>query len=166
MIRSGKKIGKIRLAKFNGRYYCKINNSLPFDFLGPPEETYSRLIAIRKFRLVNLMEILPTRSQQPGRSRREGWTSGMGLVSPGYVYLPGVPSESNREQRRRGLIFYRRFPEFGELGLANSQNGNATPSSPLRLGFTESHIPIFTFRFSIRFFLFATAKTTTRPDAK
>lgn len=83
-----KKPEKISSAKFNGRYYRKINNSLPFDFLGPPEETYSRLIAIRKFRLVNLMEILPTRSQQPGREvdgRVEG--AGWGWLPPGvFIY--------------------------------------------------------------------------------
>lgn len=122
---------KIRPAKFNGRYCGEINNpSLPFDFLGPTEETYSRLIAIRKFRLVNPRKS-PMRPPAAWEKSAGGWRSNMGEgrdrpASPGYVYLPGVPSESNRESRRWGLIFYRRFPEFGDLGLANGQNGNAT----------------------------------------
>lgn len=49
----------------------------------------------------------------------------MGLVSPGYVYLPGVPSEFNREQEVRAYLLSE-IPGVRRLGLADGQNGNAT----------------------------------------
>lgn len=49
----------------------------------------------------------------------------MGPASPGYVYLPGVPSEFNREQEVRAYLLSE-IPGVRRLGLANSQNGNAT----------------------------------------
>lgn len=49
----------------------------------------------------------------------------MGLASPGYVYLPGVPSEFNREQEARAYLLSE-IPRVRRLGLATGQNGNAT----------------------------------------
>jgi len=148
--------------EFYGRYYCKINNSLPFDFLGPPEETYSRLIAIRKFRLVNLRKS-PMRSQQPGRSRVlvvGGW------LPPG-MFIYRVCRLNLTASRRWGLIFYRRFLEFGDWVWPTAkmvmQPSCQQPPQPLpRLGFIESHIPIFTLRFSVWFFPSAAAEVTKR----
>lgn len=49
----------------------------------------------------------------------------MGLASPEYVYLPGVPSEFNREQEARAYLLSE-IPRVRRLGLATGQNGNAT----------------------------------------
>ena len=49
----------------------------------------------------------------------------MGLASPGYVYLSGVPSEFNREQEVRAYLLSE-IPGVRRLGLADGQNGNAT----------------------------------------
>lgn len=49
----------------------------------------------------------------------------MRLASPGYVYLPGVPSEFNREQEVRAYLLSE-IPGVRRLSLATGQNGNAT----------------------------------------
>lgn len=81
---------------------------------------------------------------------------GVRPASPGYVYLPGVPSESNREQEVSRLIFYRRFPEFSETRFwltakmvmqLSALRRQQPPPLPSRLSYAESRTPIFTFRF-------------------
>lgn len=108
------------------------------------------MIAIRKFRLVNLRK-----SPSSPRAAGEKSAGGSGLASPGYVYLPGVPSEFNREQEVRAYLLSE-IPGVRRLGLANGQNGNATlvPAAATLKLHLESHIPIFTLRFSVRLFSF------------
>lgn len=122
------------------------------------------MIAIRKFRLVNLRKS-PMRPQQPGRSRRE---VGMvwGWLPPG-MFIYRVCRLNLTASRRRGLIFYRRFPEFGDWVWPPAKMVmQPSRQQPPRLGFIESHIPIFTLRFFVRLFPSAAAKATRRTDLK